>query len=122
MYFNNQRNGRSSRTPEEWQYINELEITAAEKQQEIAHRLILEADQLMKQAKDTVLKNELEIDHRSKININDVKFKCNEIESQKRHVEEEIEFLLCYQTRIEKFNKTFSSNALDAIAECLKQR
>ncbi|VVC36171.1 Tektin [Cinara cedri] len=117
-----QGNGYSSCTPLEWRYNSELEITAVEKQQELAQRLTHEADRIMKQAKDTVLKHKLEIDHQTKVKINDVEFKCNEIEKQMHDVEEEIELLFGYQTRIEKFNKTFSVEALDAIAVCLRQR
>lgn len=122
MHCIGQGNGYSSHTPEEWRYTNEQEIIAAEKKQESAQRLILEADRLMEQTKDKVLKNELEIDHRSKAKIKDVEFKRNEIERQKRYVEEEIELLLGYQMCIEKFSNNFSNDALDAIAECLRHR
>lgn len=122
MHCIDQGNVYNSHTPDEWRYTNEQEINAAEKQQELAQRLTLEADRLMKQAKDTVLKNELEIDHRSNVKINDVEFKRNEIERQKRNVEEEIELLLGYQMCIEKFSNNFSNDALDAIAECLRHR
>lgn len=109
-------------TPAEWQQSCELEIKTAEKQQELAQRLILEADQLVNQAKDLVMKSKLETEHQAKVKVNDVVYKCNEIERKKFDLEEEIGLLLNYQMRIEKANKFLIGDSLDVIAECLRFR
>lgn len=109
-------------THAEWQYSNEQEMLAAEEQQELAQRLTLEADRLVNQARDSTVKNKLEIDHQSKVKVKDVEFKCQEIENQKHDLDVEIGLLLGYQTRIENANKSLVGDALDVIAECLKLR
>ncbi|XP_060851008.1 tektin-1-like [Rhopalosiphum padi] len=109
-------------TPTEWRYNSEQEITAAEEQRELAQRLTLEADRLFGQAKDSVTKNKLDIDYRSKVIIKDIEYKCKEIEKQKNDLDEEICLLLGYQVRIDNANKLLVGDALDAIAECLRLR
>jgi len=109
-------------TPAKWRYNNEQEIMAAEEQQELAQRLTLEADRLVNQTKESVVKNKLEIDHQSKVKVKDIEFKCREIEKQKYDLDEEIELLMGYQTRIENANKSLIGDALEVIAECLKLR
>lgn len=109
-------------TPTEWRRNSEQEMVAAEQQQEWAQRLTLEADRLVDQAKDSVMKNKLEVDYRSKVKIKDIEFKCNEIEKQKNDVDEEIELLLVYQTRIENANKSLTGDSLDVINECVRLR
>lgn len=109
-------------TPVEWRSSLDQEVLAAEEQQELAQRLTLEAGRLVNQARDSVVKNKLEIDHQSKVKVKDVEFKCKEIESQKYDLDEEIGFLLTYQTRIENANKFLVGDALNVIDECLKYR
>ncbi|XP_026805473.1 tektin-1-like [Rhopalosiphum maidis] len=109
-------------TPTEWRYNSEQEITAAEEQRELAQRLTLEADRLFGQAKDSVIKNKLDIDYQSKVIIKDIEYKCKEIEKQKNDLDEEICLLLGYQVRIDNANKLLVGDALDAIAECLRLR
>jgi len=109
-------------TPVEWQNNSEREIAAAEKQQELAQRLTLEADRLINQAKDSAVKNKLEIDHQSKLKVTDIEYRCREIKKQKYDLEEEIGLLLNYQTRIENANKSLVGDALNVIAECLRLR
>ncbi|CAH1736529.1 unnamed protein product [Aphis gossypii] len=109
-------------TPTEWRYNSELEITAAEEQRELAQRLTLEADRLFGQAKDSVIKNKLDIDYQSKVKVKDIEYKCKEIEKQKGDLDEEICLLLGYQVRIENANKLLVGDALDVIAECLRLR
>lgn len=109
-------------TPAEWRFSLDQEVSAAEEQQELAQRLTLEADRLVNQAKDSVVKNKLEIDHQSKVKVKDVEFKCKEIERQKYDLDEEIGFLLGYQIRIENANKLLVGDALDVIDECFKLR
>uniref|UniRef100_A0A2H8TUB0 Tektin n=1 Tax=Melanaphis sacchari TaxID=742174 RepID=A0A2H8TUB0_9HEMI len=109
-------------TPTEWRYNSEQEITAAEEQRELAQRLTLEADRLVGQAKDSVMKNKLDIDYRSKVKVKDLEYKCKEIEKQKVDLDEEIRLLLGYQMRIENANKWLIGDALDVIAECLRLR
>lgn len=109
-------------TPAEWQHKGELEIMASEEQQELAQRLTLEADRLVDQAKDAVVKNKLEIDHQSKVKVKDIEYKCRELEKQKDGVNEEIRLLLGYQTRIENAKKLLVGEALDAIDQCFKLR
>jgi hypothetical protein len=109
-------------TPTEWRYNSEQEITAAEEQRELAQRLTLEADRLFGQAKDSVMKNKLDIDYRSKVIINDIEYTCKEIEKKKNDLDEEICLLLGYQVRIDNANKLLVGDALDAIAECLRLR
>jgi hypothetical protein len=115
-------NYKNVHTPIEWQKNCELELKTAEKQQELAQRLILEADRLINQAKEAVVKNKLETEHQAKVKVNDVVYKCNEIEKKKFELEEEIELLLNYQRRIEKAKKCLIGDSLDVIAECLKSR
>jgi len=114
--------GYNYHTPTEWRYNSEQEITAAEEQRELAQRLTLEADRLFGQAKDSVMKNKLDIDHRSKVKVRDIEYKCREIEKQKYDLDEEICLLLGYQARIENSNKLLVGDALDVIAECLRLR
>ncbi|XP_022164083.1 tektin-1-like [Myzus persicae] len=114
--------GYDYHTPTEWRYNSEQEITAAEEQQELAQRLTLEADRLFGQAKDSVMKNKLDIDHRSKVKVRDIEYKCREIEKQKYDLDEEICLLLGYQVRIKNSNKLLVGDALDVIAECLRLR
>lgn len=109
-------------TPAEWLHSSDLEMMAAEEQQELAQRLRLEADRLVDQAKDTVVKNKLEIDHQSKVKVKDIEYKCRELEKQKYGLDEEIQLLLGYQTRIENVKKGLVGDALDAIAECFRFR
>ncbi|KAF0754187.1 tektin-1-like [Aphis craccivora] len=109
-------------TPTEWKYNSEQEITAAEEQRELAQRLTLEADRLFGQAKDSVIKNKLDIDYQSKVKVKDIEYKCKEIEKQKGDLDEEICLLLGYQVRIENANKLLVGDALDVIAECLRLR
>lgn len=109
-------------TPVEWQYNNEQEIIAAEKQQELTQRLTLKADRLVDQTNESVVKKKLEIDHHSKVKIKDLEYKCKEIEKQKHDLDEEIGLLLEYQTRIENANKFLVGDALDVISECLRLR
>ncbi|XP_025194931.1 tektin-1-like [Melanaphis sacchari] len=109
-------------TPTEWRYNSEQEITAAEEQRELAQRLTLEADRLVGQAKDSVMKNKLDIDYQSKVKVKDLEYKCKEIEKQKVDLDEEIRLLLGYQMRIENANKWLIGDALDVIAECLRLR
>lgn len=121
---NNYRNvyNNNYHTPAEWRYNSEQEILAAEEQQELSQRLTLEADRLINQIKDSVVKNKLEIDHQSKVKVTDIEFKCKEIEKQKYDLDEEIELLVDYQVRIENANKSLVGEGLDVIAECLKLR
>lgn len=109
-------------TPFEWRYNSEQEMIAAEQQQEWAQRLKLEADRLVDQARDSVVKNKLEVEHQLKVKIKDLEFKCKEIEKQKRDLDEEIQLLLGYQTRIENANKSLVGDSLDVISECLQLR
>lgn len=109
-------------TPTEWRYNSEQEITAAEEQRELAQRLTLEANRLFGQARDSVVKNKLDIDHRSKVKVKDLEYKCREIEKQKYDLDEEIHLLLGYQMRIDNANKLLVGDALDVISECLKHR
>jgi len=114
--------GYDYHTPTEWQYNSEQEITAAEEQRELAQRLTLEADRLFGQVKDSAMKNKLDIEHRSKVKVKDLEYKCREIEKQKHDLDEEIRLLLGYQVRIENSNKLLVGDALDVIAECLRLR
>lgn len=109
-------------TPVEWQYNNEQEIIAAEKQQELTQKLTLEADRLVNQTNELVVKKRLEIDHHSKVKIKDLEYKCKEIEKQKYDLNAEIELLFEYQIRIQNANKSLIGDALDVISECLKLR
>lgn len=109
-------------TPAEWRYNSQMEMTAADKQQELAQRLIREADRLVDQAKDSVVKNKQEIDHQSKVKVKDIEFKCSEIDKQIADLDEEIALLLGYQTRIENANKSLTGDSLDVITECLRLR
>lgn len=109
-------------TPAEWQLNCELEMKTADKEQELAQRLILEADRLVNQAKDLVVKNKLETEHQAKVKVNDVIYKCNEIEKKKFDLEDEIELLSNYQMRIEKANTFLIGDSLDVITKCLNFR
>lgn len=109
-------------TPLEWRQRGEQEIAAAEEQQELAQRLTLEADRLVAKAKDSIVQNKQEIDHQSKVKVKDVEFKCNEIERQKRDVEDEIDLLLGYRTRIEDANKFLVGDGIKIIDEILNIR
>lgn len=124
MSCNNYRNVDSYdyHTPAEWRYNSQLEMIAAEEQQELAQRLVREADRLVDQAKDSVVQNKLEIDHQSKVKVKDIEFKCSEIERQIGDLEEEIALLLGCQTRIENAKKSLTGDSLDVIAECLRLR
>jgi len=109
-------------TPAKWRYNSEQELLAAKGQQELAQRLTLEADRLVNQTKDSVIKNKQEVDHQSKVKVKDIEFKCKEIEKQKYDLDKEIELLVGYQTRIENANKSLVGDALDVITNCLKLR
>ncbi|XP_050437299.1 tektin-1-like [Adelges cooleyi] len=109
-------------TPAEWCRNNDQQIKAAETQQEWAERLTVEADRQIVQAKDSVVKNKLEIDHQSKVKVKDIEFKRKEIENKKGDLEEEIETLSGYKTRIENANRSLVGDALDVIAECVRLR
>lgn len=109
-------------THAEWWYDSKQEVIAAEKQQEASQRLTLEADRLIHQTRDTIIKNKLEIDHQSKVKVKDIVFKCEEIERKKYDLSEEMGLLLIYQTRIENANKSLVGDSLDIIAECLRVR
>lgn len=109
-------------TPAQWRYNSEREVASAEEQQELAQRLTREADRLVGQSSEAVIKNKQEINHQSKVKVKDIKFKCSEIEKQKNDLDEEITLLLGYQTRIENANKLLVGNSLEVIAECLKHR
>lgn len=109
-------------TPAEWQYHNDLEVSAAEEQQELAERLALEASRLIDQTQNAVVKNKLEIDHQTKVKVKDIEYKCSEIEKQRNDLGEEMELLSGYQKRIENANKSLVGDALEVIAECLKHR
>lgn len=106
----------------EWWYDNKQEVIAAEKQQEASQRLTHEADRLIHQTREIIIKNKLEIDHQSKVKVKDIEFKCEEIERKKYDLSEEIKMLLVYQTRIENANKSLVGDSLDVIAECLRVR
>lgn len=109
-------------TPAQWHYNSNIEIGVAQKQLENAKTLALESDRLIKRINESVLKNQSEVDHRTEVTIKDVEYKLYEIEKQKHDVEEEIELLMGYQRRIANVIKTFSGEALDAIAQCLMLR
>ncbi|VVC26078.1 Tektin [Cinara cedri] len=111
-----------TQTPAQWLDNSCLEISVAEKQQEFAQRLALQADRLIGRSNESVLKKESEVDHRSKVTVKDVEYKCDEIEKQKHNVVEEIDLLVACQKRIEYVINNFSAEALDAIAECLRLR
>lgn len=120
--YRNVVNYNDHHSPVEWRLNGEQEVTAAEDQQELAERLTRESRRLIDQTKEIVMKNKLDIDHHSKVKIKDVEYKCSEIEKQKKDLDEEIELLLGYQTRIENADKSLVGDALDVIAECLKFR
>lgn len=124
MSYNNYCNmyGYDYQTPTEWRYNSEHEITAAEEQRELAQRLTLEANRLFGQTEDSVMKNKLDIDYRSKVKVKDLDYKCREIEKQKYDLDEEIRLLLGYKVRIENANKLLVGDSLDVIAECLRLR
>lgn len=109
-------------TTTEWRNKSEQEITAAKEQRELAQRLTLEADRLFSQTKDSVIKNKLDVDHRSKVKVKDLEYKCREIEKQKYDLDEEIRLLLGCQVRIENAIKLLVGDALDVINECLRLR
>lgn len=109
-------------THAEWWYDSKQEVIASEKQQEASQRLTREADRLIHQTQDIIIKNKLEIDHQSKVKVKDIEFKCEEIERKKYDLSEEIGMLLVYQTRIENANKSLVGDSLDVIAECLRVR
>lgn len=107
---------------EEWRYNSNLEIAMAEDQQQLVHKLELNANRLINHTNDSMLKNKSEVNHRCKVTIKDVEYKRDEIKSQKRNVEEEVELLYGYQRRVENVIKSFSNEVLEAIAECLRVR
>ncbi|XP_050533476.1 tektin-1-like [Daktulosphaira vitifoliae] len=109
-------------TLSEWWHNNEQQIRAAEDQQEWAQRLTSEAERLIYETHDSVIKNKLEIDHQSKVKVNDIEFKKKEIQNKKNDLDEEINMLLVYEERIKNANNSLVGDAMDIIAECLKLR
>uniref|UniRef100_A0A0A9X932 Tektin n=1 Tax=Lygus hesperus TaxID=30085 RepID=A0A0A9X932_LYGHE len=91
-------------------------------QQKLADRILAEADRIIDQTEDNTLKHKLEVDHQLDVKIKDIEFRKEQLEWQKKQLDEEIDCLKVYMMRVVDAQKNLGHKALDICRKCIVLR
>lgn len=73
-----------------WHIANVESYRNVTAQQKLADRILAEADRLIDETEDDTIKRKLEVDHQLDVKIKDVEFRKEQLEWQKKQLDEEV--------------------------------
>ncbi|XP_014261958.1 tektin-1 [Cimex lectularius] len=109
-------------TLEEWHLTNISRFKDILAQQKLADRMLTEAERVIDLTTDSTVKNKLEVEHQLTVKIRDIEFKAEQIQSQKKNIDIEIEALKTYSIRLEDAQANLGHKALEICKKCIVLR